>query len=118
VPNVTNVKDAAVDDPTIERWFNTNAFSLLAPYAFGNVRRWFPNIRFGRTNNWDLSIARNFQVAEELRAQLWGEMFNALNRVQFGWPNSSLGRLTFGEVTGTAPGAGPRNVQFGLRFDF
>jgi hypothetical protein len=39
-------------------------------------------------------------------------MFNALNRVQFGWPSSSLGSLTFGEVTGTAPGVGPRNVQF------
>jgi hypothetical protein len=45
-------------------------------------------------------------------------MFNALNRVQCGWPNPSLGSLTFGEVTGTAPGAGPRDVQFGLRLDF
>ncbi len=118
VPNVTNVPDAKVDNPTIDRWFNTQAFSLPAPYTFGNVPRWFPNIRFSRANNLDLSLSKNFKLTEKLKAQLRGEFFNAANHFQFGWADTSLNSRTFGQVSGGAPGAGPRNVQLGLRLDF
>ena len=117
-PNVTDVKAAKLENRTIDRWFNTSAFSLPADYSFGNAPRFFPNIRFGRTNNWDLSLAKNFVIKERLRGQFRAEFFNAFNRVQFGRANTNISSPGFGQVTGTAPGAGPRNIQFGLRFAF
>ena len=117
-PNVSDVKAAGLENRTIDRWFNTGAFSLPADYSFGNAPRFFPNIRYGRTNNWDLSLGKNFVIKERLRGQFRAEFFNAFNRVQFGRANTNITSPGFGQVTGTAPGAGPRNIQFGLRFAF
>ncbi len=117
-PNVTNMKDVPVDQPTPERWFNTAAFSQPSQFTFGNAPRWFTNVRFGRVNNLDLAISKNFRVTERVKLQFRGELFNALNRTQFGWPDTNLNSSTFGQNNGLAPGAGPRNVQLGLRANF
>jgi len=117
-PDVTDLKGAKLDGKTIDRWFNTAVFAQPAPYTFGNAPRWFSNIRYDNTNNWDIALAKNWQVLEAVRIQFRVEMFNAYNRVQFGRANTTFGSAAFGTVTGTAPGAGPRNVQFGLRVAF
>ena len=117
-PDVTNLKGAKLDQKTIDRWFNTSVFAQPASYTFGNAPRWFSNIRYDNTNNWDLALAKNWQIMESIRIQFRAEMFNAYNRVQFGRANTTFGSAAFGTVGGTAPGAGPRNVQFGLRLAF
>ncbi|WP_321473991.1 carboxypeptidase regulatory-like domain-containing protein [uncultured Paludibaculum sp.] len=117
-PNVSDMKTAAADHPTIDRWFNTNAFTLPAAYTFGNVPRWTPNIRTGSVNDWSLALSKTFRVTEKIHSQLRGEFFNLANRVQFGRANTSLGSTTFGQVTGVAAGASPRNIQLGLRVSF
>ena len=75
-------------------------------------------IRYSRGNNWDMNLAKNFKIWERLRLQYRAEMYNALNRVQFGRANSTFGDSNFGRVTGTAPGNGSRTIQMALRLTF
>jgi hypothetical protein len=42
-PNV--VGDPRLDDPTVDRWFNTAAFAQPSPFTFGNAPRTMPNLR-------------------------------------------------------------------------
>jgi len=116
-PNV-NLQQVNQVQRSLTQWFNVNAFSQPAPYTFGNAPRWLDSVRFSAYNNLDAALAKNFQVTERLRAQLRGEFFNAANRTQFGWPDANLGDTIFGQVTGTAPGFTPRNIQVGLRLSF
>ncbi len=105
-------------DRTIDRWFNTDAFEQPAPFTYGNTPRFVDEIRYSAVNNWDLSLAKNFRPWEQLRIQFRAEMYNAFNRVQFGRANTTFGNNAFGRVTGTAPGNGPRTIQFALRAEF
>ena len=116
-----NVKaGAAFNDGTrtIERWFNKDAFEQPAPYTYGNAPRYIDQIRYSRTNNWDMSLAKNFRIFEWMKLQYRAEMYNALNRVQFGRADTNFGTTNFGRVTGTAPGNGPRTIQMALRLMF
>lgn len=117
-PNVSNMNDVTVANPSVARWFNTAAFSQPADYTFGNAPRWLTNVRFSRVNNLDAALLKDFRVTERLKGQLRGEFFNAMNRTQFGWPDTNLASATFGQNNGTAPGFSPRNIQLGLRLNF
>jgi hypothetical protein len=116
-PNVADLKTAAIDGPTPDRWFNTAAFTAPGTYEIGNAPRWIPNIRFGPTKHADLAILKNFRWGERWKAQLRGEMFNFTNTPQFGRANTTVGSGDFGRVTGTT-NVGPRNIQLGLRIQF
>ncbi|MBL8227965.1 MAG: TonB-dependent receptor [Bryobacterales bacterium] len=116
-PNVTDLKAAAVSNPTPDRWFNTAAFTRPGTYEIGNMTRWAPNIRFGPTKHGDLAILKNFRWRERWKAQFRAEMFNFTNTPQFGRANTDISSGDFGRVTGTT-NVGPRNVQLGLRVQF
>jgi hypothetical protein len=117
-PNIKQGVSPAADNRNIDRWFNTSAFEQPAPFTYGDAPRFVDGIRYSRGNNWDMNLAKNFKIWERLRLQYRAEMYNALNRVQFGRANSSFGDSNFGRVTGTAPGNGPRTIQMALRLTF
>jgi hypothetical protein len=117
LPNVTSGSDVRVDDQRPERWFNTAAFSVPAPYTVGNAPRRLNELRADRQKNADLSLMKNFRPMERMRVQFRAEAFNLTNTPQFGWPDTAVGSNTFGVVSGTM-NVGPRNVQFGLKVDF
>lgn len=117
-PNIKSGASLTVDNRTIDQWFNTAAFEQPAQFTYGNTPRFVDEIRYSAVNNWDLSLAKNFRPLEQLRVQFRAEMFNAFNRVQFGRANTTFGNNAFGRVTGTAPGNGPRTIQFALRVEF
>ena len=50
---------------------------------------------------------------EGTKLQIRLEAFNALNRVQFGAPDTNVGDATFGEITSQANQS--RQVQIGLK---
>jgi hypothetical protein len=116
-PNVADLKTAAVDGLTPDRWFNTAAFTAPGTYEIGNSPRWIPNIRFGPTRHADIAILKNFRWAERWKAQFRAEMFNMTNTPQFARANTTVGSGDFGKVTGTT-NVGPRNIQLGLRIEF
>lgn len=115
-PNVSDIKAAKLDDPTIDRWFNTAVFSQPPQSTFGNAPRFFSNLRADGVNNWDISLSKNFRFLERMRAQFRAEFFNAFNRVQFSAPNISVAAQNMGQVTGQRNRA--RNIQFALRVNF
>ena len=94
-PNV--VGDWEVDDPTAERWFNTEAFAANAPYTFGNAPR---NLLRGPGYfNLDLAVRKTFQLSERMSVDLRFESFNLTNAVNLGDPNTQVGNQNFGRIS-------------------
>ena len=107
-------QDARLDNPTLDRWFDTSAFRLPAQYTFGNVGRMHPNLRSDFVEMLDLSVFKRFNVfRERVALELRGESYNAFNHPVFGSPNTTVGNAQFGRVTGTANA--PRQTQFALK---
>jgi hypothetical protein len=96
------------------RWFDTDAFAMPAPFTFGNAGR---NIVYedGETNV-DLSVTKQFNLADKARLELRTEIFNVFNFLNFvGAP----GRIAFTPNFGRLFNAGPsRQVQLGLKLIF
>ncbi len=106
--------NAVLENPTLDRWFDTSAFRLPAQYTFGNVGRMHPTLRADFVEMLDLSVFKRFNIiGERLALELRGESFNALNHPVFGAPNTTVGNAQFGRVTGTANA--PRQTQFALK---
>jgi hypothetical protein len=99
---------------TAERWFDTDAFSMPAPFTFGNAGR---NIVYedGETNV-DLSVMKQFKLREKADLEFRTEIFNIFNFVNFvGAP----GRIAFTPNFGRLFNAGPsRQLQLGLKLTF
>jgi hypothetical protein len=68
--------------------------------------------------NWDFSAFKNFELTPEGKAHLQfrAELFNAFNRVQFGYPGQAYGASNFGQITTQANS--PRLIQFALKLAF
>ena len=102
----------------VERWFNTSAFAQPAQFTFGNE---------GRTAGYgpgavvmDLSILKNFHLAERHALEFRTEMLNFLNHASFALQQQNLarGNSAFGRITGLAPGNQSRIIQLGLHYRF
>jgi hypothetical protein len=107
-----------VTDPTLERWFNTDAFSLPEPYTIGNVARTLPDVRSDGLFSIDFSLFKTFSITERTRLQFRAEAFNLTNTPTFDTPGRGLNSATFGVVTATAFNPKPREFQFALRLEF
>jgi hypothetical protein len=101
------------DDRTPERWFDTAAFSLPAPYTFGTARR---NSVIGPGfATLDLAVARMWSLGGTRSLEFRWEVFNALNRVNFDLPNRIFGTPNFGRVFSAKA---PREMQVGVKLGF
>ena len=73
---------------TPERWFDTAAFALPAPFTFGNAPR---NSVIGPGfANLDLVVAKTWPVAGTRQLEFRWEVFNALNTANFDLPSRDL----------------------------
>jgi hypothetical protein len=59
---------------------------------------------------------KNTKLTERLGLQFRAELFNVLNHVSLGNPNSQLGSNQFGTITTQA--VNPRQIQFGMKLLF
>jgi len=99
---------------TAERWFDTDAFAMPAPFTFGSAGR---NIVYeGGERNVDLSLTKQFRIKEPAQLEFRTEVFNVFNFLNFvGAP----GRIAFTPNFGRLFNAGPsRQMQFGLKLTF
>ncbi len=115
------VCDPARDAPrTPERWFNPSCYAAPAsPYVLGTAPRTLPNLRADGVHNIDFSLFKTFLLKEGMSAQFRVEVFNLLNSVQYGIPNTSWNprdTSTFGMVTSAS--SSPRQLQFAVKFNF
>lgn len=110
------IGSGSLDDPTVDRWFDTSAFVFPAQYTFGNAGR---NILTGPgTVSTDLGLQRNFRlpINESSRLEFRAEAFNLFNTPQLGQPGATLGNANFGIITETA--RPNRQLQLGLKILF
>ncbi|HKZ79348.1 MAG TPA: TonB-dependent receptor [Pyrinomonadaceae bacterium] len=109
-PNI--VGDPNLSNPTVERWFNTDAFKVFSPkpQAFGNAGVGI--MRGPGYVNFDFTLAKNFQVTERVRMQFRTEFFNAFNHANFGPPNIARESGGFGQILSAS---NARIIQFGLK---
>ena len=98
---------------TPERWFDTSAFALQAPFTFGSAPR---NSVIGPGYaNVDLALARTVALRGQSQLELRWEVFNLLNQTNFDQPSRVFGTPNFGRIF-SAKSA--RAMQFGVRASF
>lgn len=116
-PNRTGNGTLSSSERSTKRWFDTSAFSLPAPYTFGNSGR--NVLRRPSYRQADFSVFKNTYfktpLNENTNAQLRLEFFNVLNHVTFNPPNATIGSLAAGTITNARY---PRSITLGMRFVF
>jgi len=103
------------------QYFNPNAFILPPTGTYGNVGR---DVLTGPgLASLDFSVVKSTALSERVHLQFRAELFNLLNRANFGSPNavvfssaSSTPASTAGVITNTATTS--RQIQFGLKLLF
>jgi len=112
-PNV--IGDPKISNPTPQRWFNPAAFAIPS-FSYGNFGR--NVLRSDGVTNVDFSLFKNVPLGERLKLQLRVEAFNIFNLMSYGVPNGLLNQPTTAQVNALAQGISPRQLQFGLKFEF
>ena len=101
-----------LDNPSVQKWFNTAAFATANGH-YGNAGR---NIL---TNpglfDIDFSVFKNFPITESKTIQFRWENYNFTNTPPLNAPDGTLGSGSFGRITTAGNG---REMQFALRFQF
>lgn len=98
---------------TPERWFDTSAFALQAPFSFGNAPR--NSVLGPGFANMDLAVAKAWTVAGNRQLELRWEVFNVLNKANFDLPNRIYGTPNFGRIFSAK---NPREMQLGAKLSF
>jgi len=101
------------DERTPERWFDTSAFTLPAPFAFGTAPR--NSVVGPGWANLDVALARTWRLAGTAELEFRWETFNLLNHANFDLPNRTFGNPNFGWIFSAK---NPREMQVGLRLAF
>ena len=108
-------------DPLLREWVNPAAFSAPAAGTFGNLGR--NAFRAPGISDVDLAMVKDIAVGERVKLRFRADVFNVLNRSQYGAPNANLSAANFGVITSTissyATGRGtPREFQLSARISF
>jgi hypothetical protein len=125
-----NVTHAVAGTLGTVTWFDTAPFAQpldadgKTPH-FGNMGR--NSFRGPGLGDLDLSIFRKFELSERIKIEFRAEGLNVTNSPAFANPNTTVGDVNFGKVTGTLAGlisnqgvggTGPRAIQLGLKVTF
>jgi hypothetical protein len=66
--------------------------------------------------NMDLSVQKTFAIWEKVGLKARADAYNALNHINPGNPQSNV--LSPGNITGEAPGPGPRYLELSIKATF
>jgi len=110
------VSSGVLADPSINLWFDTNAFVQPDPYTFGNSGR--DILRGPSWKNMSLSLAKNFRIrplGEGGRLQMRADAYDVFNHPNFGMPDASIGTDGIGVISSSNTN---RNLQLGVMLSF
>ena len=114
------VGDGNLDDPTIDRYFNRDAFVVPA----NNIGR-YGNAEVGSligpaTRVFSMTLGKAFNITGQSRVRFEAAFSNLFNIENLANPNTTVTSSSFGRVTATqsVDQAGPRTIQFSLRYTF
>ncbi len=112
--------DGNISSPTPDVYWDVNAFVLPA----NNIGR-FGNGEVGTligpgTRVFSMTVGKNFQMPANQRLRFEIAMANLFDLENFDVPNRTITSSAFGRITNTqtVDQAGPRTVQFSLRYSF
>ena len=103
-----------LDNPTVNRWFDTSCFVPQDVNTIGNSGR--NNLYGPPQRRMDASIFKDIVFGGQ-RLQLRLEVFNVANTPSFSVPDGALGSATFGRITSTGNNI-PRQFQFAAKYLF
>ncbi|HET7695679.1 MAG TPA: carboxypeptidase regulatory-like domain-containing protein [Vicinamibacterales bacterium] len=106
-------QDIDLDDRSEAKWFNTAAF-VAAPVD----RRGTARVGMIQGPHWrqaDVSLRKRFRIARSKSLEVRADVFNVLNTVNLGNPNTQTDSNNYGRITSARI---PRQSQFSLRFQF
>ena len=116
--------DGRLDNPTIDRWFDTSCFVQVADTTgtYGDSGRGI--IRGPGSFNIDASLVKNTRIGR-IQTEIRIEAFNLLNHPQFANPNTTIGNAQVGTISAmlSSPncslcGTIERQVQLGVKVKF
>ena len=108
--------DPVLDNPTRQRWFNTDAFSRLPAFT-RRVNPWiFDDLRGPFFSNLDMTVSKNVPITEALRLELRMEAYNLSNSFMGQNPNLDVNSGSFGAITAQLPTHSGREFQYSARF--
>jgi len=114
------VDDIMADDPSVNQWFNVNAFNrVLSQQLVSNVRTQpsrFEEVRGPGYAVLDLSLLKNVSLGGSRQLQFRVEAYNALNRANFQNPNTGTTSTALGTIT--AQNGLPRQWQLAVKVSF
>ncbi len=100
---------------SMDRWFDTTAFTNPAPYSFGSGSRTEPSLRNPGAYGFDAVASRWQPITERVRLQFRAEFYNILNHPVLGAPGAGTTSSTFGAITSKS---GNRTIVMALRLAF
>jgi hypothetical protein len=112
-PNLLRDPSLPSDQRSVQRWFDTSAFSSPAQFTFGNAPR--SVLRGAPVNTTDLTIEKTFAFRERWKFDLRGEFYNVLNHANFNLPGLTKDAADFGVISSARPA---RTVQLAARLSF
>jgi hypothetical protein len=121
-PNVVPGCNPVVSGPAQSRltgWFNTSCFTVPSAYTLGNESLTDPVLRGPGINNFNFALFKKTAITERVRLEFRAEIFNVFNRVQFGFPNTSIttaANPTTGYITTQINQ--PRLIQLAMKLAF
>jgi hypothetical protein len=107
------VASGSVPNPTVDRWWDPNAFRPQARYTFGNSGRNVLTAPGVRSAN--LVAGKSTPINDRQRLEFRAEFFNFTNTPNFGVPTLDVANPNFGKIFSANA---PRQLQFGLKYYF
>jgi carboxypeptidase family protein len=107
-----------LDNPTVDRWFDINAFQVTPDFTgtYGSSGR---NIlRAPGQTNLDISLVKVTRFRERFEHQFKVEFFNALNHPQFAAPGNNIGSGTAGVISALLFNSPMRQIQLAMKLSF
>src|SRR5206468_874663 len=114
------IGNVMADNPTVNQWFNVNAFNRVsAQQLVSNIRTQpsrFAEIRGPGYAVLDLSLLKNVSLGGTRQFQFRVEAYNALNRANLQNPNTTTTSTALGTIT--AQNGLPRQLQIAAKVSF
>jgi hypothetical protein len=108
-----NGQSVAIANPTIDQWFNTDAFSVPVGGEFGSSPR---NIIIGPgSKNLNMTFNRQVQLGGSRNLQIQTQVSNLLNLANYSGVDTNVNSPTFGQIRSVS---GQRRATVNLRFGF
>ena len=114
------VDNIMADDPSVNQWFNVNAFNrVTGQQLVSNVRTQpsrFAEVRGPGYSVLDLALLKNIGLGGSRQVQFRIEAYNALNTFNMGGPNTGTTSTALGTIT--AQNGLPRQWQLAVKLSF